>query len=259
MQKTVSTIVVVVIALLTTSLIALRLPQAAHAQGSGPTTTPDPVIALETQVSAQSTEIALFNDRMDLHQERVEIDVDKRLQPYLIGGAILVALASLAGVTSWANFKTKAHELLKQSDMRYEELAKQAGLRAEERLNAAIYRADPTYLPIHVPAANFSDEVRRLRLLGFQNLKPYSSLTTKQTSGIIIYSASDAQDIQALEHFILDFQLRPDQAALIIYTPGRIEGGEKIYKAFDNVTFANNAVTVATHIYAVARGLTKIN
>lgn len=134
--------------------------------------------------------------------------------------------------------------------------------RTKKEMDQAIFRANPTRLPIYVPRLAFENETRRLRQLGFRVLRPFTTLDEVQLGSVVVYKAKDLAEIIELEEFLKeklsqDKTWKPEQIAFIIYSPKYIDKGEEIYKAFDNVTFANNPVTVATHIYALARGLIK--
>jgi hypothetical protein len=97
--------------------------------------------------------------------------------------------------------------------------------------------------------------MERLKALGFRALRKYTMLSEIKPGSIVIYTAQTLEEIRKLKDFIEHEEIQEEQFAFIIYTSSRIDGADLIYEAFDNVTFANSSVTMATHIYALARGL----
>lgn len=127
--------------------------------------------------------------------------------------------------------------------------------RFEKEIDKAIYKVDPTYLPIKIPASDFDHESERLNKLGFKNIKTYSCLDDSCLSGCIIYSAHDTSDAELLKNFLAD--KNPDQCKVgyVLYTRSRID--HDLFKAFNNITFANSPLTLVNAVYAVARGTIK--
>ncbi len=127
--------------------------------------------------------------------------------------------------------------------------------RFKKEIDKAIYKVDPTYLPIKIPASDFDHESERLNKLGFKNIKTYSCLDDSCLSGCIIYSANSTSDAELLKKFLAD--KNPDQykVGYILYTRSRID--HDLFKAFNNITFANSPLTLVNAIYAVARGTIK--
>lgn len=223
----------------------LALPRAARVYAQDPTPTPDPtIVALEAQVSTLSTQVANFETQVSLNKEAVRLETMKELNNILIAAGSIAVVGFAFGLSSpfilyrWARERTKSE------------------------MDKAIFRANPTRLPVYVPHSDFEGETRRLRRLGFRVLRPYTTLHEVQPVSIVIYRAKDLSEIKELEDFLRekkekDEKWKPDEMAFIIYTSKHIQGGDEIYKVFDNITFANNTITVATHIYALARGLIK--
>jgi hypothetical protein len=208
--------------------------QPAQANTPSPTPTPNPTVeSLEQSVGALSTQVANFETELDLNQQALEIKRKEELIPVWVAGAILAVF----GISS---------PLV---------IARHLRKKIEERLDAAIYRADPTFFPIYIPKNNFSSEKERLKTLGFRTLRSYTMLSEIKPNSIVIYSAKSIEDIQNLVAFINQNELQKDQFAFVIYTSNYIEGADMIYDEFINSTLANNPVTMATHIYALARGL----
>lgn len=127
--------------------------------------------------------------------------------------------------------------------------------RFEKEIDKAIYKVDPTYLPIKIPSSDFDHESERLNKLGFKDIKTYSYLDDSCLSGCIIYSANSTSDAELLKNFLAD--KNPDQykVGYVLYTRSRID--HDLFKAFNNITFANSPLTLVNAVYAVARGTIK--
>ncbi len=127
--------------------------------------------------------------------------------------------------------------------------------RFEKEIDKAIYKVDPTYLSIKIPAADFNHESERLKKLGFRNIATYSSLDDSCVSGCVIYKADNTSEAEVLKKFIVDKS--PDQykVGYVLYTRGRID--QDLFKEFNNITFANSPLTLVNAVYAVARGTIK--
>lgn len=215
-------------------LLLFAIFQPVLANTTAPTPTLNPTVeALEESVDALSTQVANFETELDLNQQALEIKRKEELIPFWIGGAILAVF----GISS---------PLI---------VARHLRKKVKEHLDAVIYRADPTFFPIYIPKNNFSSETERLKTLGFRTLRPYTMLSEIKPNSIVIYSAKSIEDIENLVAFIKHNELQEDQFAFVIYTSNYIEGADMIYDEFINTTLANNPVTMATHIYALARGL----
>lgn len=203
-----------------------------------PTVTPNPtLVALQAQVDSLIAQIDILESRVDLNKQAMEIQTAKDMFPILISMGVTAIVGAGIGLSSpflirkWVREKT------------------------EKQLNAAMYKADPTYLPISVPAQGFEIEKKRLKKLGFRALRTYAMLTPAQSRGIVVYLAESKDDMDTLGHFIEDQELNPDQVAFVVYTQERIEGANEIVCTFGSIVFANSPVTIATHIYALARVL----
>ncbi len=127
--------------------------------------------------------------------------------------------------------------------------------RFEKEIDKAIYKVDPTYLPIKMPSSDFDHESERLKKLGFKNIKTYSCLDDSCLSGCVIYNANNISEAEVLKNFIVD--KKPDQykAGYVLYTRDRID--PSLFKDFNNITYANSPLTLINAVYAVARGTIK--
>lgn len=213
----------------------------AAAQGTPPTPTPtiEPtVIALQQQVEALSTQVAGFEAQIDLKEQSLQLDATRQMLPYQTWAAIIAILATVFGISS----PFVVYRYLSQ--------------KFQKQLDRAVYKSDPTYYPIFIPGNNFSREEKRLRQLGFRNLRPYVSLTSAQLQGIVIYSAKDLHDVEVLSAFVKDNSADAKKVAFVIYAQ-YIPGGVEAMGEFDGFSFANHPVTIASQVYALVRGMKK--
>lgn len=127
--------------------------------------------------------------------------------------------------------------------------------RFEKEIDKAIYKVDPTYLPIKIPSSDFDHESERLKKLGFKNIKTYSCLDDSCLSGCVIYNVNNTSEADILKNFIVD--KNPDQykVGYVLYTRDRVDHG--LFKDFNNITYANSPLTLINAVYAVARGTIK--
>jgi len=230
--------------LLIPPLAFLQITQPAVAQSTvGATPTPDPtLVSMQDTIDAMGIQIAILESEVSLYKQAAEIQSIKDFAPtfviLLMVAAIGIAFAVISPLIMlrWAKDKI------------------------EKSLDAAIYRANPTFFPIYIPNQDFENETRLLKKLGFRKLKAYNPpILDVKPNSIVIYPAKSIDDIDALIDFMSEKQLTREssQFAFIVYTKGRIEDGDKIYQAYDLITYANSPVTIVTHIYALARGLMK--
>ena len=211
------------------------------AQGTSvptPTATIDPaVVQLQQQVQSLSTQVANAEQQLDLKKETLQLEATKQMLPYQSWATVIAILATVFGISS----PLVVYRYLSQQ--------------FQKRLDEAIYRADPTYHPIHIPAVDFEKEEKRLQALGFKNLMPYASLTDRQLSGIVVYAAKDLPDVKNLAKFVKDKKADAAKVAFVIYASGFIQGGIEAMEPFDGFSFANHPVTIASQIYALVRGM----
>lgn len=217
---------------------------------STPTPTLDPTDqAFQAQIEVLTTRVVILESRVDLNKQAAEIQVKQITLPIVIGAAVLAAI----GIGSPLVLITQVR---KRMESRFAATVAEFSSKMKKDLDAVFYRVDPTYLSIHIPSHSFTKEKARLEKLGFRSLRTYSMLTKAQTRGIVVYMAESKDDIDTLQRFIDDQQLDPERVAFIIYTCDRVEGLNDMVRVFGSIVFANSPVTIATHIYALARVLT---
>lgn len=230
-------------------------PAAVYAQLNATATPTLSVVELQETVNALSTQVAYQATQVGLNKEAVEVQSIKDLIPLigLMGALSLVGLASPFVAAQVVKSETK------------------------KQLNKAMYKVDPTRFPIHVPQNGFESEKLRLKRLGFKNLRPYMGLGSSQLDGIVIFVArldsveeTDSEklkdikrtsaDIVNLGGFIRDNNADPSKLAFVIYTKEQIPlyvFQSEIPASFDTIVYANSSVTIAMHIYSLARLLMK--
>lgn len=124
-----------------------------------------------------------------------------------------------------------------------------------KEIDKAIYKVDPTYLPIKIPSAGFDHESERLRKLEFKSIKTYSCLNDSCLSGCVIYSVNNTSEAEVLKNFLVDKKPDQYQVGYVLYTRSRID--HDLFKEFNNITFANSPLTLVNAVFAVARGTIK--
>lgn len=219
----------------------------AVAQGTPPTPTPtiEPtVIALQQQVEALSTQVAELSDSTAENKQSIGDLLEKYL-PISIAlaslGLLGIPVVVIGLINYWKNLQKKM-------------------------LDEAFYKVDPLYYPIQVPATHFDEGKKRLQNLGFRDLREYTFLDEPQTRGIVIYQIpmnmgkeTALADLRAFETFITTMKksqkLNPKTVAYVVYLEGRLDEASGLPGLFENIVLANMPVALATHIYALARGL----
>lgn len=254
-------------------LLLVTLPAAAQTQ---PTPTPDPeILRLQLEVEA-------LKAQMPVYQQAAEHEALGRIGGILVivAGAVVIAAAAGAALVqndlskrlservdaSLKSLEQETDHKLSEQEIEVNKRLKSAIDNVEqfirERFDTAIYRVDPLYFPVHIPAEGFETERKRLEYLGFAALRPYTSLSDRLRQGIVVFlpAADDpTPDIETLIAFMQDERqpADPEKVGFVIYhTRIPPETVKRLFDAFPgSVTIANNAVTVASAIYAVARGL----
>jgi hypothetical protein len=209
-------------------LFALGRTVSAKAQQATPTASPAPTQALEPTVQALTTEVSDLTKTVETQAKTFDV--------MLSVIAVATVAAGVAGVTVISGMKW-------------------AETRFKDRLNQAIYRVDPTYFTLYIPKHDFEKEKRRLELLGFKNLRPFAALSSAQKEGITVFKAVTPEDVKVLRRFLTEEKVDLSKAAFVIYVQGKLDEAYELANEFDNVVAANFPVTIATQVYALARGL----
>ena len=136
----------------------------------------------------------------------------------------------------------------------------------KKSLQDAFYKADARNFPVYIPKRNFETEKKNLEKLGFRSLRPYEFLDEVAARGVVVYHIPGSnferdesgrkhmlEELRDLKRFVNENREKP--LAYVIYIRGQPkEIGEFIISA-GNVASANMPVTIAAHIYTLARGL----
>ena len=237
-------------------LLLVTLPAAAQTQ---PTPTPDPeILRLQLEVEA-------LKAQMEVYRQAAEFQAMKEVQPFVIFSLVFTAIAAITGVGAAAVFGLAWRAVgrgKKEISNELEKTKAEVDTTIRKQLNTAIYRVDPLYFPVHIPGERFETERKRLEYLGFAALRPYTSLSDRLRQGIVVYQPDAENPVPDLETLIAFMQderqpADPEKVGFVIYhTRIPPDTVKKLFDAFPgSVTIANNAVTVASAIYAVARGL----
>ena len=137
-------------------------------------------------------------------------------------------------------------------------------------LDQAFYNADPLYYPLYVPKDGFESEIKRLRKLGFKDLRKYGGLNQGILNGVIVvripgenfrenreeqnYAESALNTLQA---FMTEHNASEKKAAFVLYiTGGTLSKASELTAKYDNVVIANMPVTIAEQVYTLVLGLT---
>lgn len=258
MGKKHSLIKISIFGILLGSVVSVR------AQGTTPTATATPtptIVALEQKITALETETSLLNERKDVDKQSLQNDVQNALIPIVIWAAILSALGVSAAVGTFAwvrNFSEKTKKQVEEE--------------THQKLDQAFYNADPLYYPLYVPKIGFEIETKRLRKLGFKDLREYNGLRPAILNGIVIVRVpgenfkDDHQDkadaesaLKTLEDFMIENKAADKNAAFVLYiTGGMLAKANNLTAKYDNIVIANMPVTIAEHVYALVRGLTAL-
>jgi|GEM_PF-3500959 len=226
------------------------------------TPTPNPTITvLEERVKALEADVKLLNERKDLESETLKLQAEKQLLPIYIGGIILGALGLSTAIGSWLAYKNFTEGTRKELEEK-----------TRKTLDKAFYNADPLYYPVYVPDNGFETEIKRLKKLGFKDLRRYGGLSPGILNGVIVVRVPgenfrDNREEQtyaesalsALQDFITEHKADEKNAAFVLYiTGGNLPKVSELAAKYDNVVIANMPVTIAEHVYALVRGLTAL-
>jgi len=254
--------ILVITMLLFGGVIFSSVTQTVSAQTAQPTDTPTPnptITVLEERVKVLEADIKLLDGRKDLESETLKLQIEKQLLPIYVGGVILGALGLSTVIGSWMAYKNFTDKTRKELE---EETRK--------TLDQAFYNADPLYYPLYVPNDGFEVEIKRLRKLGFKDLRKYSGLNQGILNGVIVvripgenfkenrekqnYAESAMNTSQV---FMAEHNASEKKAAFVLYiTGGTLSKASELVAQYDNVVIANMPVTIAEHVYALVRGLT---
>lgn len=180
--------------------------------------------------------------QMDVEVKKLELaekEIRSSMNDYLkVGGFIIVLLTILGAGSFWWLY----NQLMKK-------------LRAT--LDEAFYRIDPRYMEIKIPASQMPKQMENLKKLDFKNLKTYERLDDTCTREAVIFMATNDDQAQVLKQFISGQNLEErEDVVFILFTKGeRIN--PQIFAGYNNVTFANNHLTLVQALFVAARGMVR--
>lgn len=137
----------------------------------------------------------------------------------------------------------------------------------KKALRDAFYKTDPRNFPVYIPKRNFEVERKGLEKLGFKkSLRTYEFIGEIDSRGVIVFhipgenfdhdekaKSRMLQDIAELQNFIEENKDKP--YAFVIYIKGQPKEVGTLLASTGNIASANMPVTIANHIYTLARGL----
>ena len=227
----------------------LSVLQPVSAQTVQPTPVPnatDPAIpTLQAVVATQQVQINQL--QRDLQYETQNRQFDTRDIKWTWGIAVLIATLVI-GFLSWLGIQN------------FKDLQEQWNRKSQKLLDQALYKFDPSNLPIQLP--NSAVKIHRLlslRQLGkIEFYDDYENLKDNKLQGIIVISMLDkdqlADDEARYQKFIQSRKLDSSTTGIILYA-GTNKVSEDTQTAFDNMVTANYPATVVSNILVVGRGL----
>lgn len=188
---------------------------------------------VEEQVKTRlKEERALLDKEFQLARQELESSLSFYVR---LGGVIVFLLTLLGAGAIWG--------MLKYSREKY-----------QEKFDQLLYRIDPRDMPIRMPGAGMEKQHERLKKLEFRNLKTYDWLDESCTRHGVIFKATSDVEAQSLRTFMEDHQLRERQdVVFVVYTEG-VKIDSTIFAGYENVTFANNHLTLVQALFVAARG-----
>ena len=195
--------------------------------------------SLQQQLDATKTEL---QKEMQTELKKINAEVEKMrddLNFYRNIGLIAMTILSILGAGTVSGF------------------IKRTSAKLDNIIDEAIYRVDPRFMPVKLPASGMEAESRHLNRLGFKNLSTYQWLDDTCLQNAVIFRATSDEDAQRLRQFILDHELAgKENVVFVVYTIGvRISG--ELFREFSNVTYANNHLTLVQALFVAARGMVR--
>lgn len=245
-------------ALLLGGVIFSSVLQPVSAQTVQPTATPiavstpvDPAVsALQSTVATQQVQIDQL--QRDLAQETRNREFDVRDLVWKWGIAAAIATAVI-GILTWIG-KYSLSDL--QNKWQRE---------SQRTLDQAIFKMDPSNLPIYLPSGEKLEELHNvLQKRRFGKVSFYDKLsefTVIDCQGVIIISLKDKNDSEQktilgnLKDFIQQQKPVSSKTGFIIFAPGDITVPKDVTGSYDNLVTANYPATVVNMVFAVGRGL----
>jgi len=124
-------------------------------------------------------------------------------------------------------------------------------------LDEAIYRVNPRDMPIKIPKSGMEKQRELLKKLNFWNVDTYEWLDDRCEKHVVIALATKDEHAGKLKDFMRERQLEErEDVVFILFTKGeRIN--PQIFAGYNNVTFANNHLTLVQALFVAARGMVR--
>jgi len=136
-------------------------------------------------------------------------------------------------------------------------MVKRATRKLDRTISDKLYRVNPLDMPIKFPESGMEKQLARLRQVEFHDISLYRWLDDSCTRHAVVVLAATDEDAEKLKSFLGNKDLAErDDVAFVVYTKGaRINPA--ILGGFDNVTFANNHLTLVQALFVAARGMVR--
>jgi hypothetical protein len=135
----------------------------------------------------------------------------------------------------------------------------------KKALDEAIRKADPRNFPVYVPKRNFEVERQNLQKLGLKKLRTYEFLGEIEERGVVVIHIPGenfdkdinakkrlVETVEELQAFMTENKDKP--LAYVIYVKGQPQELRGLLES-GNIAAANMPITIAGHIYTLARSL----
>lgn len=181
------------------------------------------------------TELEIARKEFDLAERELQNSVSF----YLIIGSAVLSILTIVGIS----FVIGIYRFSRR--------------KFEEKLNDALYRINPRDMPIKVPKSGMEKQLKRLQELDFRNVVPYEWLDERCTRYAVIYKSTTNEEAEVLKNFIEKQKLKDHtDVVFILFTEGaRI--APQFFAGYENVTFANNSLTLIQALFVAARGMVR--
>lgn len=245
------------------SLASAFQPASAQTVQATPTVTPNVVPTLQAVVATQQVEIEQL--KRDLNENNRDRMFDIRDLQWKWGiaaalGSAAILVASWFGMNSMNDVKTKLDETKRNWENNVDSLEKEWEKRSQLLLDKAIYKFDPSNLPIKLPAnsTNIYMLLSRRKLGKIEFYENLADLDGDKLTGVIVVSMVDKDTFAADEDYFRTFvksrKLDTALTGFVLYT-GPNRATDATTGVYDNLVTANYPGTVVSNILVVGRGL----
>lgn len=188
----------------------------------------------------------------DLRFQKIEQNLDEKLQVVTFGALGISALAAFFGWKAHNDLKNAVNEKVQQHIKEYWDTD------GKREMGKRIYGFDPSRLTIWLPD---NVEIRpveyMLRQSDFENITPYNDLETSGRDGIVVVMARSLEEEQAYVQHVQSHKhdLFSIRVAFVLYTGTEYKLTGAAFKAYPMMMPANMPATVTSAILTLARAL----